>query len=53
MYTITKFAPEERRAGEYIFAPVLAEYRRLNYRLRKFAEEDKEFVPKEWWEKSI
>ena len=51
--TLTKFAPEERRAGEYIFAPVLAEYRRLGYRLRKFSEADKEFVPKEWWEKSI
>lgn len=51
--TLTKFAPEERRAGEYIFAPVLAEYRRLGYRLRKFSEEDKEFVPKVWWEKSI
>mgnify|MGYP002624635994 CR=1 FL=1 len=51
--TLTKFAPEERRAGEYIFAPVLAEYRRLGYRLRKFSEADKDFVPKEWWEKSI
>lgn len=53
MDILTKFLPNERKKAEYIFAPVFAEYRKRGYRLRKFEEADKEFVPKEWWEKSI
>lgn len=53
MDILTKLLPNERKKAEYIFAPVFAEYRKRGYRLRKFEEADKEFVPKEWWEKSI